>query len=181
MNIHDTLQACAVGLALALCSPAAMADPQRPPVTDKAASSVTMGDKSWLKMTHKEGIDELRLGQLAAQRGSSSAVKAFGQQMVADHSKMNLELKKLADKKGIQLDKPAIMSADYNKLDRLSGAQFDKEYISIMLADHKEDVASYGKQAKQGGDPNLTAWAAKQLPTLQHHLNQIERIQKGGK
>src|SRR2546429_6982149 len=43
---------------------------------------------------------ELRLGELAKQKGSIEAVKQFGDQMVKDHTKANEELKQIVEKKG---------------------------------------------------------------------------------
>ena len=38
------------------------------------------------------GLTEVRLGQMAAERGERANVKAFGQMMVKDHSEANAEL-----------------------------------------------------------------------------------------
>src|SRR5690349_8072715 len=124
MNKHQLI---GFGLALLLTGSALAAPPKSS--DDKAANSVTMGDKSWVVECAKGGAEEVRLGQLAATKGSNAAVKAFGKHMVTDHSKANKELMALAAKKNIKLDaKNDKSDSDFKKLNALSGADFDKQY-----------------------------------------------------
>ena len=144
----------------------------------KAANSVSHGDKSWVVDTYKGGAEEVRLGQLAATKGSNASVKAFGQHMVADHSKADQELKELADKKGIKIDtKDSQSDKDYAKLNALSGVAFDKAYVGMMVDGHKKVAASFKKESTGGNDDNIKGWATKILPTIQHHLEMAQSIQ----
>lgn len=167
-NLHLT----ALGLTLVLAAPGFA----KPLVSDKAASSLTTTDRHFMQEAAKGGAEEVTLGKLAASRASSPQVRAFGQQMVADHSKANHELKTLADKKGVALDKPEARSDEYKKLAALKGKDFDKEYVKMMVDDHQKDVKEFDKQSKENSDPNLSAWAARTLPTLKHHLSMIQEI-----
>jgi putative membrane protein len=118
------------------------------------------------------GMAEVELGRLAAQKAADPSVREFGQRMVADHSKASAELKALAAKKGMQL--PAEINSDQksemDKLAKLSGPDFDKEYMSAMLKDHEDDVKAFETQSKEGNDTDVKAFATKTLPTLQEHL-----------
>src|SRR4051812_20462780 len=62
---------------------------------DQASNTANrMGsDHTFVTKAAQGGLAEVKLGQLATQKASSSDVKAFGQQMVDDHSKANDELK----------------------------------------------------------------------------------------
>jgi putative membrane protein len=122
------------------------------------------------------GMAEVKLGQLATQKASNEDVKKFGQQMVDDHSKANDELKQLASKKGVTLpgDIDAKNQATYDRLSKLSGAEFDHAYMQDMVKDHHEDVNEFRKESQSGSDPDMKAWAAKTLPTLEHHLQMAE-------
>ena len=124
------------------------------------------------------GMAEVELGRLAAQKGASEDVRQFGQRMVDDHSKANAELMQLASGKGMTL--PAAPDAKHQagmrKLSALSGEKFDKEYVKMMLKDHKKDVAAFEKEAAGGMDAELKSFAASTLPTLREHLQMIQRI-----
>jgi putative membrane protein len=119
------------------------------------------------------GLTEVQLGQLALKNGADPAVKEFGQRMVVDHSRANSELKTIAAQKNLQL--PAEVSSEQksmiDKLAKLSGADFDKEYMSDMVKDHEEDVADFKTQSQDGDTPEIKAFAGKTLPTLQSHLD----------
>lgn len=124
------------------------------------------------------GIMEVRLGEMAKQNAASAEVKEFGTMMVADHSKANEELKALAAQKNIAL--PTSLSNDKQKkvdnLAKLKGAEFDKEYISFMVKDLKEDIEEFSEHTRDGKDSTLVRWASEKLPALQHHLREAERI-----
>lgn len=47
-----------------------------------------------------------------------------------------------------------------------------------MVADHKKDVGEFQKEAKSGKDPEVKAWAATTLPTVEEHLRMISDLQK---
>jgi putative membrane protein len=118
------------------------------------------------------GMAEVEMGKLALQRAGDPAVKAFGQRMVTDHSQVGAELKSIAGRKQIQL--PAEVNSSQKstmeKLSKLSGAEFDKEYMSAMVKDHEADAKEFQTQATEGTDPDLKGFASKRLPIIQEHL-----------
>ncbi len=117
------------------------------------------------------GLTEVELGRLAVQRGSNPAVKSFGQRMIEDHSRANDELKSIASKKSITLltDMNSDQKAMMDKLSKLSGTDFDKEYMSDMVKDHEADAKEFENQANKGTDADIKAFAAKMLPIIQRH------------
>lgn len=135
-------------------------------------------DSSFVKDAAMGGMMEVELGKLAGTQASSEDVKNFGQRMVTDHSKANDELKSIADKKGIALPGSVNKSQQkiIDKLSKKNGADFDRAYMKDMVKDHKMDVKAFEKQSKKGTDPDLKAFAAKTLPTLQDHLQSAQQI-----
>jgi putative membrane protein len=118
------------------------------------------------------GMTEVELGRLALQHAADSSVREFGQRMVTDHTAANAELKAIAARKNIQI--PTEVSSDQKsmieQLSKLSGAEFDKKYMSGMVKDHEEDVKDFQTQGNDGADPDIKAFATKTLPILQGHL-----------
>ncbi len=166
---------------LAVAAATAMAFAQDTPAQSRQKSSKSMGgDHQFAMKAAQGGMAEVQLGQLAQKNGSHSCVKQFGERMVTDHSKANDQLKALASQKNITL--PTSLSAKdeatYRSLSSKSGSDFDKSYITDMLKDHREDIAEFQQQSNSGTDPDLKAWAAKTLPTLQEHLRMAESCAK---
>ena len=137
-----------------------------------AISSLETPDKEFVMKAAQGGMAEVLLGQMASSKGTSPDVKNFGNRMVSDHGKANDELKQLAQNKGLALPADADKeSREFGaKLAKTSGKNFDKEYINNMVDDHEKDVNEFEKASKEAKDPDLRAWAAKTLPTLQDHL-----------
>ena len=118
------------------------------------------------------GMAEVKLGELAQQKGTSDKVKGFGQKMVTDHSKAGDDLKQIAQQQGLSL--PEEMSkhdqATYDRLSKLEGKQFDEAYARAMLTDHQTVVAAFEKEASSGKNEALKEFASRTLPTLKEHL-----------
>lgn len=144
-----------------------------------SASSLGSDDTDFVKKAAKGGLAEVQMGRLAVQKGASPEVKAFGNQMIRDHSKANEQLSSLAASKGVKLPDSKSFSEDVSMahLKMLSGKSFDEAYIKMMVDDHKEDVADFQKAAQYSQDPDVKQFASKTLPTLQGHLSKIEKIQ----
>jgi putative membrane protein len=137
-------------------------------------------DQHFVMEAAKGGLAEVELGKLAKDKASSDQVKQFAQRMVDDHSKANDELKSIAQNKNITLptNLDAKDKALQDRLSKLSGEQFDKMYMQHMLQDHRKDVAAFRTESKSGKDPDVKAFAAKTLPTLEEHLKQAQDTNK---
>jgi putative membrane protein len=98
--------------------------------------------------------------------------------MVTDHSKANQQLMQIASQKGMSLPTalPADKKQDRDKLASLSGAEFDKMYMSHMLKDHEKDVKEFEKQAEKGNDPALRSFAQQTLPVLRQHMELAKSV-----
>jgi putative membrane protein len=146
--------------------------------TGKGSGSGSAGgaDQRFAIKAAQGGKAEVELGQLATQKAQDPSVKQFGQRMVDDHTKANDQLKSVAQSKGITLptDLNAKDKALKTKLESANGAQFDREYMSAMVKDHKEDVAEFQKEANSGKDPDIKNFASQTLPILQDHLKMAQ-------
>src|ERR1700691_3689939 len=77
-----------------------------------------MQDKMFLHKASEGGMAEVQLGQLAAQKSSSAEVKQCGQQMVEDHTRLNEQMKPIADTLGVDAPKHLnkVDQGEYDKL-----------------------------------------------------------------
>lgn len=129
-------------------------------------------DRRFVDHAAQAGMAEVAMGRLATVRGNHAQVKSFGQRMVDEHGKANQELKALLESKGVRLPQETERAheRDANRLGKLEGAEFDREYMKHMVTDHEKDVKDFERASKEAKDPELRAWAAKTLPVLQQHL-----------
>lgn len=138
-----------------------------------------MQDKIFVQKATEGGIAEVQLGKLAVQKGGPE-VKEFAQKMIDDHSAMNKEMANVADSIGTML--PRKMSkdaqAEYNKLNGLSGDEFDKEYILYEAKGHREDMRDFRMEVSVAVDQGLQAEVARAATMTREHLMLLTKLAK---
>jgi putative membrane protein len=126
------------------------------------------------------GMMEVQLGKTAAGKASSPLVKEFGNTMVKDHSAANEKLKEAV--KTLQIKLPSTIDKKetdmMDKLKNKTGKEFDKDYMDMMVSDHKKDVSAFETAQKNVTDPSLKAWIDNTLPVLRQHLTKALSTQK---
>ncbi len=154
-------------VALALALPAGWAS---------GADKLSSADQKFVKDAAEANLMEVELGKLAEQKAASPQVKEFGRQMEQDHGKAEQELQQLAASKNVQLPQKleGKHKATVDRLSKLSGEKFDREYMKTMIDDHKEDVSKFQQEASQAKDPDVKNFASKQVPTLKKHLEMAQ-------
>jgi len=168
------------GLLIAVPTVAAAQTPARRDAgKDSSTAKMARADEKFMKDAAAGGMAEVQMGQLAEQHAASDAVKQFGKRMATDHKKAGDELKQLASRKGGTL--PTALDAShqrlYDRLSKLNGADFDREYMKEMVKDHDKDVKAFRKEADSGKDADLKAWASTTLATLKEHQDQAKQVQ----
>jgi putative membrane protein len=66
-------------------------------------------------------------------------------------------------------------------MSKLTGSEFDKEYVSHMVKDHKKDIAKFEDASKNAQDPDVRAFAEKTLPVLREHLEMAQNVESSMK
>ncbi len=124
--------------------------------------------------------EEIKLGQLAQQKGTSPEVKELGKMMEESHSKSFEELKALAERKGVTIPNAATEETQeaYDDLNEKSGKDFDKAYADRMVDEHEEIIEDFEDAAEDSEDPEIKNWASSSLPGLRKHLEHSKNCQE---
>src|SRR5438105_5887 len=136
-------------------------------------------DKTFVTKAAEGGMFEVEVGKLAKDKASDQAVKDFGQKLVDDHGAANDKLKSIASSHNETLPTslPPDMQKALDKLSKLSGAAFDKEFIQMVgMKDHKTDIALFEKASKEAKSDDLREFAKNTLPTLHQHLSTATKL-----
>ena len=115
---------------------------------------------------------EIMLGRVAERKGSSTGVQEFGKTLFDDHSKAKAQASQVAMQLGMKIPEKPMAQAleERDRLVRLSGEQFDREFVRYMVADHRHDIDDFRKEAAAHMGM-VSKLAREQLPTLQKHLD----------
>lgn len=148
--------------------------------TAPSSRAVTTSDSDFVARAASGGMLEVAASKLALERTQNSEVRNFATRMIDDHTRTNRDLMAAARSAGVT-DVPTTMtSSDRNVLERLSaarGPEFDRMYAEqVGLTAHHETVALFQREANQGTNPELKAFAARTLPELRGHLEQTQAV-----
>jgi putative membrane protein len=144
-----------------------------------AARAAETSAATFLQSAAQIDIAEVGAGKLAQQKSENEGVKDFGKMLEDDHSKHLTAVEDLAKSMGVSIpaEPAAADKKEAAKLQTLSGRAFDQEFVKHMVEGHKMAITAYETEAK-AGNTDTSALAQKTLPTLQHHLETAEALQK---
>ncbi|MBS7563599.1 DUF4142 domain-containing protein [Mucilaginibacter sp. Bleaf8] len=122
-------------------------------------------------------MKEIVTGKLAGTKAKDAEVKKYGDQMVEHHKMATKQMMALVKAKGYKLPKPPVeAAAPDSMLVNASGAEFDRMYMTMMVADHQKTIELFETATHTVPEPDLKAFAVKTLPLLKQHLVQAQAI-----
>jgi putative membrane protein len=135
-----------------------------------------MLDKQFVRTAAEDGLADVKLGTLAEQKGGPE-VKTLAQTLVEDHTAMNKDMATVADSLGVMLPKKLNKDeqAEYDKLNGLSGKDFDTEYLTFILKAHWTKLHAFYMEASVAADPGLQSEVVKSMMTMHQHLGLIAK------
>lgn len=152
------------------------------------ASASTVGSRvseAFVSNASAGDLYEIEAGMMAARRGRSESVRAFGEMMIAHHTtslhqmQSALMSSEVADALPDPMPAPALDARRQNMLTHLHEASdddFDDVYLDQQRLAHRETVTLLRGYAGNGDNPQLRSVAAGGLPMVERHLKAIERI-----
>ena len=143
------------------------------------ASDLSHKDEKYMTKTAHGLISEVAMGEMAQKNAADERVKQFGKRMVDDHGKELADLKQLASQKKVAL--PDAMDhgqkKEFDKLGKLSGKDFDKEYVKYEVEDHRDDIREQKEALDKKLDPALKQFAKDELATVTGHKQKIDALE----
>src|SRR5688572_12243445 len=143
-----------------------------------AAFAALPEDSTFLKTLAEGGRAEVEAGELAANKGTSDAVRKFGMMLAKDHGEANKKVAAVAKAKGLELP-DAFGPEKKEMLDQLrkqEGQRFDQEYLAHMVSAHEKTVELLKAEIASGDSSDSKALAQGLLPTVQSHLREAYRL-----
>lgn len=134
---------------------------------------------------------EIDLGKLAASRGGTQAVKSYGEMLVEEHTDSDKKLAALAKETGQTIPQEkmkteaekaekAAQKKHVAALKQLQGADFDREYLRMMVEGHDKELATIDQRMAEVHNAQLLDLLSATKPMLQHHADEARALQKNG-
>ena len=140
-------------------------------------TSLEPGDQFFLRQASKGGLLEVSLAELAAGRSSNREIQEVANKLLEDHRQANERVKAFVERQRVAL--PTELGKhqlDVDRLAQLSGPEFGKAYLKEMIEHHEQAVATFQREAEEGTDPHIRAWASELVSTLRGHLQMIRGV-----
>jgi putative membrane protein len=142
-----------------------------------------------LSQMHQTNLMEIELGKIAAQKASSSEVRAYADQLVKDHSNVDRMVVAQAQETGTNLKNGAEArqsvrheSAREKELERklkaAQGADFDRLFLKETSAEHDKLIAKLQQDKQNTSDEELETLIDKVIPVLEQHRELAQILMK---
>ncbi|TVP56758.1 MAG: DUF4142 domain-containing protein [Nodularia sp. (in: Bacteria)] len=147
--------------------------------TKEIQNSLSEIDRIYMQEAAQAGMAEVEMAKLALEKSDNENIKQYAQQMIQDHTPLNQELMQLAQQKGMTL--PTNIGPKYQalkaQLSELSGVNFDQAYTNEAgVNGHMENLVIHTRQLQLGQDPDLQAFAVKNIPVVEAHLQLVDLL-----
>ena len=154
----------------------------------KAMGKIAASDLQVMAQMHAVNKMEIDMGKAAQMKGSTQAVKAYGQMLVRDHQSADKDMLAFArkNKSTIPMYKPTDEADQKDMKDdkdmaahvkTLKGADFDKEFLSMMVSGHEKVLAKVDSAMGSVQNDELKTMLGNIKPMLQKHADQARDLQ----
>jgi putative membrane protein len=134
----------------------------------------------FIRMASQTDAFERAEGRLAQSRSRSHSVRAFGAEMVRDHTRTTQGLQAAARQAGLPTPSSKLSGDQNGMLNRLRGAYgpaFDRMYVSQQVQTHEQALQLMNGYVRGGGPGPVRDAARKTIPLVQHHLDMARSLQ----
>ena len=148
------------------------------PIAARAAT-LSDADRTFLANTAQGAIYELAVAKLAPTRTARPDIKDYARTMAADHTRLNADLHRLAQRDHVQL--PTTMTQDkqrsYDQLRDVNGKDFDDAFLASEAGDNRDDVSDEVREVGTTGDAEVRALARRFEEADSRHLKLGKALQ----
>jgi len=148
------------------------------PQTTGQATGTVVADSGYIREAASLNLAEVRLGTLAEQRSSNTAVKQFAKQMVSTHGSAEQQWTSLAAQNGLPSSVPLNSSQQQSldQLSKLSGPDFDRAYMNAMVAGHEQAAGTFQRIGTYAQSAEVKRLAANSVPVTEQHLSMARQV-----
>ena len=177
--------------------------PDQRPVsqTDRSADAATFAstDAKVLSVLHCKNEEEIQIGRLAQEKGTTEEVRKYGEQLVRDHTESDAKVRSVASAAKITLAESAVVKQALAKekdpkhekegakepqdclteLRALSGEEFDRQFALKMQEGHREMIKMLEEARPRLADANVRKLVDNTLTSLRKHEQMAAALDDG--
>jgi putative membrane protein len=142
-------------------------------------------DVAVMQKVHQANQQEIEMGKMALEKAQSPRVKAYAKKLLSDHTAADKQLLSYADKK--KLDRSTLELAStpmetaktddpHAKLNTSSGAEFDRDFVTVMVDAHDKAIDMVKTAKDTVSDKQLAKMLSAMLPKLERHKKMAQDL-----
>ncbi len=135
----------------------------------------SVDDIAFVRQATESSRKEIQSARDALLQLKNPELIRVAEMLVNDHSGVNQRLSKIAEAKQWPLPAAQVQAAPPSGT---ANSNFDATWTAEMIAGHERSVELYHAEAQGGEDKDLRKFASDTLPTIEHHLAELRRLQK---
>ena len=154
---------------------------ERPAEDPNAPGAAVTPDANFVNSALADGTFEIQMSQRLIADKADGDLRRFAEQMVKDHTAVGDELRTLAKKQGMNVSDRLNreQTGILGRAEKRTGKELRDLYTTSTVKGHQTAVALFRTAAQSAERPDLKAFAAKTLPTLEMHLRMAQDLKAG--
>lgn len=146
-----------------------------------AQKILSLDDHNFLLTAYKSQTRQKALAQAAIQKSRNADVVELAHQVINDRDTSLENLVRVMKAK--QIAEPASVVEDIqldvqNRLERLSGSEFNDEFISLLAAEQQQCLGNFESASETAADSDVRNYASTTLPPLRQDTDRAAAIEK---
>jgi putative membrane protein len=155
------------------------ADTEQPTDTETASADTTLSEdiREFMGYAYRNSSQQIELGKLAAEKGSTPEVRQYGQKMVDLYGQRQKELKEIAgpDAAALPPDMTEDQMGNVQELRDKDPKEFDKAYWDTVVDAHKEALSVFDdkvKSLKETDNAAFNLWSRNSAKEVRAHMEE---------
>lgn len=143
------------------------------------ATAQVMSPAQYVATAGASDLYEMQSSRLVLQTTQNPKIRQFAQQMITDHTKSTADVKAAAAKSRVKAMPPKLNPTQTEQIAQLraeNGTARDATYLSQQRVSHDQALNVQQTYAASGTAPALKQAAAKIVPVVSHHIEELQAM-----
>jgi len=147
--------------------------------TKDGSLAVSQSEQDFMKKAAQSNLAEVYAARIALQKTGNDDLRDYANMINSDHMNAFVDLSELMKDQNVPQPKSIapVTQQDINRMSNLTGGEFDREFINMMVSDHQNTIEMFRDQQISAQNPGVKKYLEETLPRLEMHLEKAQRLQ----
>ena len=153
---------------------------REPDSVNDRGSVLNQGDKDFIVYASEMHVGEINMAKQAKEKSMNKDVRDYADSVIRAHSDALDQLSDAMDKNAPDSKVGSLDTKMHMQfLASLPEEQFNREFITLMIADHRDASETFRSELGSTQNEDLKNYVQKALPALENGLQDAQKLEKG--